>query len=262
MLKKTILFSALLLFGSIAVAEVQLVSPFEKFINETQVVEVGSAQAGETFELIFSNNSGSLKNWETVSAENLPEAWKAVQLEQPRNKNTLILRVSIPANSETGAFMLKTALKDSSGNSREASFLVFVQEGLLNSNVDSLKKTANSGEEITFLLSLNNDSIAEHTVSINSSLPLTWFKPETASVKQKSSKTIILKVNPKSYGEKKFTIFAKSALNGKTINEIKPTIEVKPTLKSKYEAAQYGFPFFTPSLIPYYIFNSFISQLS
>ena len=248
--------------ASFGFAEVQLVSPLEKFVSENQAIELGSVQAGETIELIFSSNSGALRPWVSASASSLPIGWNAEQLAQPGNKNTLILQVMVPKESDAGAFMFKALLQDEAGNSQEASFLAFVEEGLLTAQVDSIKKTALAGEQIPFTFQLNNNSIAEHSITLYSSLPLTWFKPETIIVKPKSSKQFSTAISPKSYGEKKFSFYLKSNLNAKTLQEISPRVEVKPTLKNKYEAALYGFPFFTPSLIPYYIFNSFISQLS
>jgi len=73
---------------------------------------------------------------------------------------------------------------------------------------------------------------------------------------------LVIAISPKNYGVKKFSFFTKSLLTEKVLSEISPRIEVKPSLKSKYGAALYGFPFFTPSLLPYYWFNSFIGQLA
>ncbi|HIH21758.1 MAG TPA: hypothetical protein HA222_03835 [Candidatus Diapherotrites archaeon] len=248
-------------FSLAASTQLLLVSPVEKFLPEGQAIELGSAQPGERIELIFSANSGTENPWESVKAESIPQGWNAFEVMQERNDNTLIVMVEIPKDSSEGAFRLDIKAENSQ-ESRRASIIVFVEEGLLSVQLDSLQKKTIVGEQVQFLLFLNNDSIAEHSVIVKSSLPLTWFSQQQISISPKSAKQAVLKVFPKNYGEKKFSLTVISSLNGKTIAEIKPRLEVKPTLKSKYEAAMYGFPFFTPSLIPYYIFNSFISQLS
>ncbi|MDO8646891.1 MAG: hypothetical protein Q7R70_00555 [Candidatus Diapherotrites archaeon] len=262
MLKKTLVLIAVLLFSAIALADVKVVSPVEKYSLENQVIEAGSIQAGETLEIIFSTFSGSQEDWVKASAASLPEGWTALAVLQARNKNTLILHVTAPKTAANGAFQFDSVLEDAKGSQQKAGFLVFVQDDLITSQVDSLKKTANSGEDITFVYTLNNDSIAEHKVEIYSSLPLTWFAPKTLTLKPKSSQQLVIAISPKNYGVKKFSFFTKSLLTEKVLSEISPRIEVKPSLKSKYEAALYGFPFFTPSLLPYYWFNSFIGQLA
>lgn len=262
MLKRTLVLIAVLFFSAAAIAEVKIVSPVEKYAQENQVVEIGSIQAGETLEIIFSTFSGNMEEWAKVSAASLPEEWTALEIIQERNKSTLILRVTAPKTAANGAFRFDAVLEGSKGNSQTTGFLVFVQDGFVTSQVDLLNKTSNAGEDVSFVYTLTNESTAEHKVEIKSSLPLTWFKPKTLTLKPKSSQQLVVTVSPKNYGLKKFSFFTNSLLNGKTLNEIRPTIEVKPSLKSKYEAALYGFPFFTPSLLPYYLFNSFIGQLA
>jgi len=264
MFKKALLISVALLFAlAFAGAEAKLVSPVEKYVGAEDLTELGKAMAGETIELIFSTGSGNPESpWIAVSAEGLPNGWGAAEIMQQRNKSTLILHVSVPKEAKNSTYQFSAVLEDAKGGKETAEFLVFIQEGLLKTSVDSVMRKTTVGEPVVFTFSIDNDSIAMHRASIESSLPPTWCSPASFEIGAKSSKKISITVSPKNYGEKKFAFFIVSGLSSRTLNEIGAKIEVQPTVKSKYEAALYGFPFFTPSLLPYYLFNSLISQLA
>lgn len=262
MFKTGLLLLSFALLCASASAEVLLVAPFEKSNAQAELTELGKAMAGERIELIFSSASAGQAPWERASAEGLPEGWSFAELEQQRNRNTIILQVLVPKEARNGTYQFYAVLENSEGEREEAEFLVFVQEGLLKSSVDSVSRSTKVGEPVTFTFSIDNDSIAKHSFAINSTLPLTWFEPQDFEIGPKSSKKFTATVTPKNYGEKKFTFSIVSGLNKKTLGNIVVKVNASPTLKSKYEAAMYGFPFFTPSLLPYYWFNSLISQLA
>ena len=70
-----------------------------------------------------------------------------------------------------------------------------------------------------------------------------------------------LNVNALAYGKRNFTITVSSLQN--SMQQAFPAeLGIAPTLRGKYLASLFGFPFFSPSLLPYYLVNGFLSLLS
>lgn len=257
MKKAFILILMVLLAGSSAA--LKLIEPVEKTVENNSVSELGFIQQGEVLELVFSNSAGEEK-WQKIEALNLPENWNAKMLEQ-NNPNTVVLQVEVPKNERNASFLVNVMLSGKNLVEEKAAFIVYVDDSLVQADLGNVSRESTVGEEIVYEMVLLNDSMEKHVVRIESSLPVLWFNPVEVKLEGKSSKTVELKVAPKTQGKRDFEFAVKSALNEKTIKQVPATITAFPSIKSKYSASFNGFPFFTPNLLPYYIINSFLSLI-
>ena len=114
-------------------------------------------------------------------------------------------------------------------------------------------------QPVTYEITLINNSLAGHTVQVSSDLPLLWFEGQEITLKPKESKTLTLTVTPRVYGFRAFTFYLHSQENGRLLNLSPARIDAKPVLKEKYATGLYGFPFFTLSLVPYYLMEGLAS---
>ena len=66
-------------------------------------------------------------------------------------------------------------------------------------------------------------------------------------------------MTPRVYGYRNYSFYVNSQLNGNLVNLIPARIEALPVLKEKYATGLYGFPFFTVSLLPYYLLEGLVA---
>lgn len=264
MLKKILVLLLLIFFSSLALADITLVSPVSGIFRHEDFVFLGSMQPGETLEIIAASDVflPARSSWTNAGIEksSLPAGWRAFDSSPGQ---TLIARVFAPANAGLGSYDLKLLLSDDSGKllPETLNLSILIRDDLVNSSISGLEQEATAGQPASYTLTVINDSIAVHRVKIDSTLPRQWFSPKTLEVGPKQTIEEQLQVNPRSYGEKSFNFKLSSALNSSPAQEFYAGLKVQPTLKSKFVASSFGFPFFTPSLLPYYLINAFLGEL-
>jgi len=262
MLKKLIVALALLAFFSTTHATVFLINPVEAELGEGALVELGKVAKGETFEIIVEKKSGFPFQWESIEVDStaLPTGWV---VEKDSSPQTLILRVSVPVSAKESIQNIPVEVfsPDNNGTSQSFTAEIVVKKNLLRAEVKSLAKDAIVYEPVVFSAVIINDSIAPHAVVVYSSLPNYWFEPVSLELKSKETKDFNLVVFPKTYGKRDFSFFINSQLNGFS-KEIPAELFVFPTLKNKFEAPLFGFPFFSIQALPYYLVNSFLALIS
>lgn len=263
-LKKFFLFVALSCLLAGASADIFLVSPLEKQVHANDSIELGSIAPGETLELIFSNKSGKDFSWSKAEiAKQFPEGWVAVDSEP--FAESLAIKITVPKDQAETAQNLKISLINLQDEKTNESFnaTIFVKKNLISAAIMGLQRETKVNSPVEYILSLSNDSIADHKVKVFSTLPDFWFAEKEILLKQKYSKDSIqevkLVVSPRAYGNKDFSFIVVSETNGNRIDSFNARLKVNPTLKGKYAAAMYGFPILTPTLFPYYIIESFFS---
>src|SRR3989344_3392827 len=261
MLKKILLLFSIIFFVSAAFAEMSFVTETEKTtLLDNQTLEFGDIQRGETLELRLSSDAGNENEWTQliVLTETLPLGWKAVNSE--KEKKVLIAAVTVPLQASLDAYQFKvkavSPLKSETVNAR-----VILKEGLVSADISATVMQVTVNKETEFELTIFNKSNASHKVIVSSNLPVLWFKPVELTLKPKEIRKVSLKVTPRVYGFKSFQFQVKSAMNNELFALIPSQLVVEPTIKDKYSAGLYGFPFFTMSLFPFYLINSFLSLL-
>jgi hypothetical protein len=221
---------------------------------------------GETLELIFSNKTGKDFSWDKAKFETkFPEKWVAV--DSNSFGETLVLKLTVPPTEKETAQNIKINFlnfKDDKKN-ESLNLVIFIKKKLVNVAISNLQLETKVNEPIEYSLTLSNDSIASHSVRISSTLPKFWLDDTIINLNGKNSKDSIkeikLKITPRSYGNKDFSITVESALNGNSIDFFNARLTVDSTLKGKYAASLFGFPVLTPTLWPFYLMNSLLSLL-
>lgn len=257
----------ILLFGSMAFATITIAKPVQQTIPEDQVFELGEIEAGQSFDLIVSKYSVGTegKAWESFIIT-LPTDWKMQITPQPNNPNTIVYVVTVPARAASQSYSIQVkSVPGASGlQSQVVSLLVKVSDNLIRADVDNLSQTTTVGVPVSYRGRLQNNSIATARVRIDSDSGSLWFKPIELSIPPKQSEELNLVLNPGHYGKKPFQFFVYQldGLNRDPVATFDAELIVNPTLKSKFSSSLNGFPFFTPSLLPYYLLNGFLSILS
>lgn len=251
----------LLFFVSTASASIFLVEPVEKTLSNSESIEAGQVAVGETLRVIVQKKSGLGFDWDTLGLEQpLSQGWGFKSV--PSDK-TLIAVITIPKTADEAIQKLSFFAESSDNAFSRETFSVFVsvRKSLLKASMDGLKQQAIVGKENSFPLLLNNESIAEHNVLVESSLPDYWFSPIEITLKPGETKSVSLVVFPHNYGVKKFNFRVSSSLNDFE-KSFGSELDVFSTLGGKLSSSIYGFPFFTPSLLPQFLVNAFLAMLS
>ena len=264
-MKQFIFILALLVLLSSASADIFVVDPVLQHVSSSSSIDLGSIQPGETFELIISKDAGHGKDSYWISAvpstSDLPKNFN-VSSSIPGSESHIIT-VKVPGNALIGDYSFQVLMSNVSGRIENESLTATfrVQNDLLNASLSNPSQLATLGKQVDFKMNLLNNSLSSEKISIFSSSPSTWFSPIQLELKRNSFQEIDLKVFPQLHGTHNvdFTVYS-DTLN-KSIAFFKADISVKPTLRSKYDVALQGFPFFTITLLPYYLFNSFVTGL-
>ncbi len=265
MLNKFVILIILILMLASASADILVVSPAESRILPNERLELGSISPGEMLIIGINSDTGytTQQKWSRAEfvAETLPEGWEYTNSKYLADVFTLQLK--IPEDAEKGAYNAKIKLTDVKHNIPDESvqLLFYVEDNLITADISDLRQDVIVGEQAKFRLTLINDSIAEHEISISSSLPSYWFAEQKITAKPKSIITKTLKVDPRVYGVKQFDFYVISEQTGKRIATFNSQLNVFPTPASKFASGFNGLAFFTPDMLVSYFINSFISLL-
>jgi hypothetical protein len=234
-------------------------------VTSGDIIELGDASPGETLNLTISSDigvDGVDVEWSKLEIDKstLPEDWNA--WDSSVGEKTLTAKIVIPTTAELDAFKFRALVTDEGSTlNEEFSFWIFLKKNLIVSSINNLEKKVTVNQPAKYELTLINNSVAEHKVKVHSSLPLLWFEGRDVLLKANESQTLELEVTPRIYGFREFTFYVTSQENGQLLNLIPARIEAEPLLKEKYATGIYGFPFFTLSLLPYYLLEGLASLL-
>lgn len=253
MLKKVV-FSIMLIICFSANASVIVNSPGEAILEKNGLFEAKYAQPGENIVFIFDRKSPN-SQWDHITVKS-PWQYNAQVLDK-----TIRLVLTVPLDASLSVTNTEITLRDSrTGVEESFNLAVYVRNDLVKAILNTTHEDCNVGSKPEFELVLTNESLAEHSVEITSSLPETWFATRRVSLARQSSKTIKLGVNAFTPGYKRFKFTVKSALSGTFFNELEATMKVTPSLGAKYTTAIYSMPFFSVSLLPGYLLNALASS--
>jgi len=259
--KRLLVLLCLIFLSSQAFASIYIVEPVDQKVETGQEVFLGNIARGETLKLVVKKKSDLALEWNSLEVDTglLPQGWTVKTIEEDKS---LIALVSLPKKAEASTQRIKVTAKNSSEPLFSEAFYasVLVNEKLLTASIESPSLETMLGEQPAFNLVLNNDSIAAHSVTIESSLPDYWFGRIETGLKPHETKALALTVQPYSYGEKDFS-FTVSSEHDDTTLSFPVKLMVKPTLTGIYIVPIAGFPFFSPGMLPFYIINSFLSIL-
>ena len=262
MFKKLLLFICISCLFSEAFAAVFLVEPVDKRLENSEAVVLGNIAKGETLRIVARKKSEQSAEWNTiiVDLETLPQGWKFSARETDK---TIIAELSLPANAQVSTQRLEFTVSNKSQPSFAETFYanISVRDKLMTATIENLSQRVVVGETANMKLIVSNDSVAEHRLAISSNLPTYWFEPLEVIVTPNGTTETDLNINAVAYGERNFKLEV-SSLQNDTVFCFPASLGIAPTLQGKYVSALFGFPFFAPSLLPYYVVNGFLSLLS
>ena len=260
--KRLLVLFCLLLLVFPAYATVYLLEPVDQTLSAGEAVSFGKIARGETLKVVVKKKSDLASEWTSLSVDEqlLPDGWSVESVETDK---TLIVHVSVPKNAPISTQRIRFTVSSAAAEMFDGAFYatVSVQENLLSASIENLAKAAVFDTETKFSLVLSNDSVADHSVRIESSLPGYWFSSKTVELKPHETKVVELPVFPKSYGEKNFSFIVSSLKNSKRFS-FPAKLNVKPTLAGMYQTSIGGFSFFSPGMLPSYLINGLLSLIS
>ncbi|MBS3057165.1 MAG: hypothetical protein J4415_00895 [Candidatus Diapherotrites archaeon] len=265
MLNKFVVLPILILMLGFASADILVTSPTENRLLPNERLELGSISPGETLIIGINSDTGytTQQKWSRAEfiSETLPENWEYTNSKYLADVFTLQLKV--PEDAEKGAYNAKIKLTDVKHNIPDefVQLLFYVEDNLITADISDLRQDVIVGEQASFKLTIINDSIAEHEISVASTLPSYWFSGQKITARPKSVITKTLKADPKVYGTKQFDFYITSEQTGKKIATFNAQLNVFPTPSSKFASGFNGLAFFTPNMLVSYFINSFISLL-
>ncbi len=244
---------AVLLIANAASAAISVILPVDVKLDNKAEFELGNVAAGETFGVVVQKKSGNGFDWDSLNA-NIPNSWN---VNYRLSDKTLIADISIPANAPEATSVLTFTLSSSERPLTSESFkgIVNVRKNLLTVTMDNLKQSVIGGNQVFYRFVASNDSIAEHRIAIESSLPDYWFEPREIILQPKQKQELALPLKPRADGTRNFSFFVKSRQNDFS-RVFNAELSVAQTIQGKFSASAYAFPFFSLSNFAFYLFNS------
>ncbi|MFA5357404.1 MAG: hypothetical protein WC308_00560 [archaeon] len=256
MFKKSLALFSVFLFVILAASNVfavRLIEPESKVLEGDDLV--GKVYPGGTLELIFSKENGKYSEVNLLTA--LPEEYSFVVTEE---LEAFKIFITVPKEEVNwrNALSIEFLKAGSSGEKDIANVYFLVENELLSTSMNGFSKTtyANSpaGYEFVFV----NKSDVDAVFSVSSSLSKEWFSKADVLVPKRSSKIELLLVNAPVQGKRQFDFIVDYSNKSSVFNS---SINVLPTIFSKFNSAFYGLPFYSFSLFPSYLLNSLLSLL-
>ncbi len=240
---------SLVLFTS-GVFALEIVFPVSADVSENSTIELGKISPGQQFELIISD-----ERFNAVEVTGSFSSWSEDSVFYEKNTG---IKINVPFDASLGAKNISfKAFNSSSGLSESFNALVNVRKDLWSVNISGLSQTAEVNFPVNYKLTFSNESIGKQKISVSSNLTSYWMKEKTFVVEPKSVLKDLIEVNPRHYGTRAFNFVLKSSSSAET-KEFQSKLRVESSLLSKYSSPLYGFPFFTPTLFPYYLVESFV----
>lgn len=259
-----VLFGFLALFCGFAFAGIEMTFPEKSSLEDQGSVEAGSVSPGQSFDIVFSDNSGRGFEWDSIEVlkTSLPQGWS---VSRPQiTDSSLALTLWVPVNSQEQTNVLRVRLSNSSNIVSEViGVVVSVKKNLVNFSFSRVSpdKQYSIGDKIKYGVSVSNSSIGSDSAVISANLPSNWFSPKRIDLKPKESVFADLEVIPQNYGKRAFVFSGLLTSRNAYVGSFESEVEVAPTLKGKFSAPSSGFPFFTFSLLPFQLIDSVIAEL-
>ena len=246
---------------SFSYAYVQILSPVDTKLASEEETAIGKMQPAETFELIFSRESGlSTTNWDSLKVF-LPNAnWKQ---ETEKHDKSFIVKIMVPVDAKENIYKIGFEFSNNEGiiANQKVYVKAEVKKGLLEFRKKKIEEYVEVGSEAGFEIEVQNSSIAGHEIRISSDLSKAWFSPLTETIEAGSTKTISISVIPRTVGIKEFYFRIESVNAEKELTAIDASVEAKPSFTSKFSSAAYSLPFMDFALLPQRLIVSLIALL-
>ncbi|MBI4210497.1 MAG: hypothetical protein HY544_03265 [Candidatus Diapherotrites archaeon] len=224
-------------------------------------IEAGFVSPGQSFPVAFSDNAGNGQTWDSLSISGLPSGWQLVSNE--KTDASLSATIKVPDFEKHGRYSFKAALAGGAGVSEQVGVSIEVKRNLI--EVSFVKKSADEfylvGGKIIYTATISNSSIAPASVRLSSTLPGNWYREKSVTVGPQSTQDINLVVTPQTSGRKEFFFQGFAGQKGDIVKTFSSEVDVKPTFRGELGSPNSGFPFFTFSMLPFQLFNSFLGIL-
>lgn len=265
MVRAVVLIAVLLAFCGFSAAEVTMTFPENVVLNSGGSVMAGLVSPGQSFDLVFSDNSGSGIEWDSASVDraSLPQNWELISSQSTDTSVSVTLRVPLSAKENTYTVPVVLSSSERPSQSEVVNVKVGVKQGLVSVSFARVSpdRQYQMGEPVEYSVQAVNSSIAADSVLIEASLPSNWFAAKRLELKAKGTNSGTISVVPQSYGKRGFIFTASPASMGAVVQSFNSEIEVAPTLKAKLSAPLSGFPFFTFALAPFQLLDSLVTGL-
>ncbi|MFH1234766.1 MAG: hypothetical protein V1493_04100, partial [Candidatus Diapherotrites archaeon] len=191
----------------------------------------------------------------------LPQDW--IAFPAIVENTSISLEVVVPDSAEIRSQTVEVTATDSqTGLEEKINLVVFVEQGLVSALVPDSQQEAKVKGSPCYHVILQNGSIASHKVFVSSSLPKYWFAGIEKEIRPNDFVEFDACINALVIGSRDFYFFVDSARSNERLRSVKASVDVLPTMQGKYSAALNGFPFYMPTLIPYYLIDSALSFFS
>jgi hypothetical protein len=253
-MERRILALLLILFlfsGISGVFAIKQIEPYSRTIEDGDFV--GKTVPESTLELVFSKENEKYDSLKLNS--NLPSGFSVAVKEELESFKVLI---NVPKSAVNSQY--KIGLKFSNTSNvlvqENVDFYFSVEDELLFASMNNFSQETLTNNPAQYGFTLINNSDAEATFIISSSLPTSWYSSHAVVVKPKSIEKHTLEILPGVSGERKFNFNVSYAGKQKTFDV---SLKAEPTLESKFSSVLNGLPFYSFSLIPSYLLNGLFS---
>ena len=250
MLKKIAFLLVILAIVSSCYGYVRLFAPVDAKIMPEEGTFLGKAQPSESFEVIFSRESGFKDaSWDSIGIRLPNELWK-YSLEM--QEKTFVVQITIPKSAAENIYNLEFDFSNSEGSiaGQKLGGKLGVEKGLIDFRIRKLQEFSEVGAKADFMIEIDNKSIAPNRVRISSDLSNAWLSPIVVDMVASSRKEIAVSITPRAIGIKRFYFKFDSLIGDEELARSHSEINAKPSFNAKFSNSAYGLPFMDFALLP------------
>lgn len=261
MLKKIAFLLVIMAIVSSCYGHVRLFAPVDAKVLPEEGIFLGKAQPSESFEVIFSRETGfKTASWDSLDIRLPNELWK-YSLEM--QEKTFVVQITIPKSAAENIYNLEFAFSNNEGlvAGQKLSGKLGVEKGLIDFRIRKLQEFVEVGAKADFMVEIDNKSIAQHRVRISSDLSNAWLSSRLEDVAANSRKEIAVSITPRAIGIKRFYFKFDSLLGNEELARSYSEINAKPSFNAKFSNSAYGLPFMDFALLPQRLLFATIAAL-
>ncbi len=227
-----------------------MVKPFYIELKNAQTITLEALQPNETLSLVFSRKSDSII-WDELFI--YPE----LTVDENVHERSFEVLLSVPETTSD----VRIKFRDNETSIEQyVTLRIIVKRDLVSASLLTASSSAEAFSDANFVLLLINKSLAEHCVTIKSSLPTYSFEPVKHCIAPLSEKKVTVSVHAFMPGKQEFSFYVDSALFEKRFATLKAKLIAKPTVLSKLRMPFFAFPL-NIQLLHAYLLNAILSLI-
>ena len=267
---KHVFFSFVLAASLVSAAQLEMLEPVHKFIDNGQTVDLGVVGPGQKIVVIANRPSGELSRntagarealWDKLLVDTLPSGWKSEDSKLYENPFQAFVTVGPETADGDYQFTLKTLNEYDGIPALSVQATLRVSKDVMGFSVKNSKASTGVGQPGVFFLTLKNTGSASDVYELTpSGIPAGWGTKRRLFVPHNSEINVAYEVLPEEHGEYVLNFRAESLSNPRIFKMQTATLKTETSVWNDLKASANGVLLFPTVQQSAYALLSLVAQ--